>query len=921
MNESEKHICMISDDNYVIPTCVAIQSLIETNINNVNYCVHIIASELSEETIELFKCLKNNKLEIDIIKVNASKTFKNYHKYDNNAVCVASISSLFKFMIADILPQLDKVLYLDGDIIIKSDISSIFNFDINDYYAAVVIDSGSIYYKHKYLKKVTNYFNSGVMLLNLNKLRIDNMGKKLCEEKINSRDSSLMDQNVFNIMFNNKIVLLPIKYNLLAVNLERANNKWKIEQINDIYGTNYKTKKELYNDAIIIHYSSKDKPWKNLDGAYSSDWISVYLKTPIDHSLVNFEENSNMYNVSVIISFYNEEKNINMVLDSIIKKQTLRNVEIICINNASTDNTLNMLELYKDKYTNIKVISTKSYKQNLGYDIGLKFTTGKYIYFMNIDDILMPNCLEMLYKNMEENKLDLLFFEGNSIYQKKEIYPSVYSGKDLYILLKENNDFQASIYLQMVRKDFLLENQIYFPEISMLKDEFYTYNTILSAKRVKCITNILCNHSDYKKTVLSRKEINSILNVMESLLKKLIKYRNDTCLYTIIFNDILFFSKRIDELYKELDEIDEQSLINSITDSQKNIFLMVFLLKNIYFNNDKNFYLLKLKNNRVEGLSKKDNANCIISLTSYPKRIKTVSDCIKSLLNQKNLPKKVILWLSKIDFPNMEKNLPLDLLKLTENNLFEIRWTDDDLGPHKKYYYVMQEFKDIPIIIVDDDVCYDKNLVKILMESYRRFPDCISCMRANLITFESNGDLKMYKSWIKGYKGLLNVPSYKLLPTGVGGVLYPPDCLSKEVFNKSAIKEKALYCDDLWLKFGAVKNNIKTVVPKKYTLYKEIPDTQVVGLYHFNIKKGNNDKCMMNIINYYDRRTFMPDFILDKIKKESKVKNIYYIFFLKNVCKKYLNYMYKIKYSLKNEGFIVTLEKIKQKFLKKLRNR
>ena len=177
------HICMISDDNYVMPTSVAIQSMIDSKPKDVSYTIHIIASALSAETEEQFRKFSSDTLLIDIIRENAEKRFSGYHDFDPNSICAASISALLKFVIADLLPNLERVLYLDGDLIVKTNLEEIYYTDIRDYYAAAVVDSGSIYFKHEYVKKVKNYFNSGVMLLNLNKIREDNMVAVLLKTK------------------------------------------------------------------------------------------------------------------------------------------------------------------------------------------------------------------------------------------------------------------------------------------------------------------------------------------------------------------------------------------------------------------------------------------------------------------------------------------------------------------------------------------------------------------------------------------------------------------------------------------------------------------------------------------------------------------------------------------------------------------
>ena len=274
------------------------------------------------------------------------------------------------------------------------------------------------------------------------------------------------------------------------------------------------------------------------------------------------------------------------------------------------------------------------------------------------------------------------------------------------------------------------------------------------------------------------------------------------------------------------------------------------------------------KPNSAIKMSSTEKEPVIVSLTSHPGRIGTVHICIESLLKQKYMPEKVLLWLSKEQFPYQNGDLPEELLLLQKNSIFEIRWVEDDLKPHKKYLYAMQEYPNLPVIIVDDDVIYSESLVEKLMDSYNKFPDCISCMRANLMMFRSNGALRTYGGWLMGYRVLLDIPSYQLLPTGVGGVLYPPHSIPKEAFNISAIKETCLFTDDLWLKIFAVHNGYRTVFPQESCSYEEIPGTNETALWRLNVHKNNNDIAMGNILSYYDQNIGNSKALLEKIRRD-----------------------------------------------------
>ncbi len=258
----------------------------------------------------------------------------------------------------------------------------------------------------------------------------------------------------------------------------------------------------------------------------------------------------------------------------------------------------------------------------------------------------------------------------------------------------------------------------------------------------------------------------------------------------------------------------------------------------------------------------------IVSLTSHPGRIDTVELCIKSLLKQTSKPEKIILWLSKEQFPGKTADLPEKLTSLTKNSVFEIKFVDDDLKPHKKYYYATKEYPDLPLIIVDDDVEYDKNLIARLMTSYRVHPDCISTMRANLMTFDQQGKVRPYNFWNMGYTMLLDTPSLMLMPTGIGGVLYPPHSIPETAFDTEEIKKNCLYCDDLWLKIFTASNGYKVVVPRNYTPYKEIPGTQDVALWHLNVYGNNNDVTLQNILSYYDEKLGSSETLLKTFRKD-----------------------------------------------------
>lgn len=111
--------------------------------------------------------------------------------------------------------------------------------------------------------------------------------------------------------------------------------------------------------------------------------------------------------VSVIVPTYNSGSTLNLALDSLVS-QTLKPIEIICVNDGSTDNTLNVLEQYKEKYPHIiKVISCTNSGAFKARSIGIEAAQGQYVAFCDSDDLTSPHMLERLYSVSERNEADI----------------------------------------------------------------------------------------------------------------------------------------------------------------------------------------------------------------------------------------------------------------------------------------------------------------------------------------------------------------------------------------------------------------------------------------------------------------------------------------------------------------------------------
>lgn len=189
-------------------------------------------------------------------------------------------------------------------------------------------------------------------------------------------------------------------------------------------------------------------------------------------------------------------------------------------------------------------------------------------------------------------------------------------------------------------------------------------------------------------------------------------------------------------------------------------------------------------------------SNVIISLTSFPARLNTIWQCIESLKRQSVTPEKIILYLSKEQVSQSE--LPSSLVN-EEDDLFEIRMVDGDIRSHKKYYYAMKEYPDKIIVTTDDDVIYPPFMLSCLLEAHSQYPEDVIANYTHVIKHK-NGVVAPYIEWydLPAEQNKIDETPNQI-QVGIGGVLYPPKSLFKDVFNIDLARELSFLADDLWL--------------------------------------------------------------------------------------------------------------------------
>lgn len=189
--------------------------------------------------------------------------------------------------------------------------------------------------------------------------------------------------------------------------------------------------------------------------------------------------------ISVVIPVYNVEKYLTECVDSVLA-QSYTDWEIILVDDGATDSSGAICDKYVANDPRIRVIHQKNGGLSAARNTGLKAARREYVYFLDSDDYIEPHALEQLMDTARREHADAVFFDGyvffdeceedesDSRYIRKDTYISQ-NGRKILLQLLENNEYRTAVPLMIFRKDYLLENNLWFMEGIIHEDELFTF--------------------------------------------------------------------------------------------------------------------------------------------------------------------------------------------------------------------------------------------------------------------------------------------------------------------------------------------------------------------------------------------------------------------------------------------------------------
>lgn len=253
--------------------------------------------------------------------------------------------------------------------------------------------------------------------------------------------------------------------------------------------------------------------------------------------------------VTIIVPVYNSEKYISRCIQKLLN-QTYRNLQIIIVNDGSTDRSLDICRMIKDD--RVEVYTKENGGASSARNLGLTHRKGEYILFVDSDDYLLENAIETLVERAIATNADCIYFEAENKAEHPGItvkkngflqccnYPDT-DGKTLIELLIENKNFHAGPVLYFT-KSSVYDLDLQFEEGIMFEDELFTYELLCRCKKVVCLRRVLYIRVVRSNSVMTShgKEefrFHSITVVFERLLEQY-KVKNNDYIYCLYLSRI-----------------------------------------------------------------------------------------------------------------------------------------------------------------------------------------------------------------------------------------------------------------------------------------------------------------------------------------------------------------------------------------------
>lgn len=252
MLSNKINVCLACDDNYSKYAGVVIASILANANHDDALAIYILDGGISETKKEEILSLKSIKdCEINFVDIDKSM-FTEYSKIKTHSY--VSIATYYRLKLTSLLPDVDRIIYFDCDMVINSSLRELFNKELDNYSIAGVKDIN-----RKMVKENPSYVNAGMLVFNLKNMRADGVEDEFLNWTIQHADTiEVGDQEIINEVLKGKIKLVDARWN--------------------VQSSNFVNRSSYMKNPSIIHFVSKKKPWHWASFSYHRDLYFKYLQ-------------------------------------------------------------------------------------------------------------------------------------------------------------------------------------------------------------------------------------------------------------------------------------------------------------------------------------------------------------------------------------------------------------------------------------------------------------------------------------------------------------------------------------------------------------------------------------------------------------------------------------------------------------------
>ncbi|MFV0577641.1 MAG: glycosyltransferase family 2 protein [Fusobacterium ulcerans] len=318
--------------------------------------------------------------------------------------------------------------------------------------------------------------------------------------------------------------------------------------------------------------------------------------------------------ISVIVPVYNVEKYLERCLNSIID-QTYKNIEIICINDGSNDSCGDILKIYNKKDNRVKIIEQENQGLSSARNTGLVAAGGEYIFFVDSDDWLPLNALELLYKKIKKDNSDIVigtivkvYLNKSKKYVLKNLEEKIYSSEEYLKYSMKNKNFTANVVNKLYKTKIIRKYNICFEKEVLFEDFLFTIQYLIYSKKISILNNDIYYYCLTRKDSIVNKVTQKDLDALENIseIERFLKTENKSkLLEKEYFQNYIYewiLSATVSKLFKSgnIDKINEMYILIKENKNfqkyykkyKKNIFINLKKIFGMIFYNSKIIFLL-----------------------------------------------------------------------------------------------------------------------------------------------------------------------------------------------------------------------------------------------------------------------------------------------------------------------------------------